>query len=485
MNKKLIYSLISVSLLLASCELEKNSSSNSINSDSISVATKYEKVDDVSNLFATYNSEDDYDFTATYHCDVIEGREAYEGWETTYMYDGKDTQISYESNSLHYVDYYIYDADNDEYIYYLDNGTQKSYQYLNIENNLDYYYQYVSLIDYFQLAGVNWTESMVYDLENHKAIPTSKETRQEVGKIIFGDNANEFWEKLEVTYDNGYISKVEAISILRDVVYMYEVILSYHGYSSVQVPDNAGEFVSPTEPHLKGKEDYDNNVALTEEQIAALTIFDSALDLNYTLNVEWKYAYMNGEAVDSTVADENIVNYEFKAANGNFEAKYIDTTYNVTNYFYSMATGETSNPIVYADTDYDNVYDAYTYEGDQTNYIAILQNIYLNVAFISKLDANDFTYNEEGGYITAKDAATEIELCEDIFFFTDTYGGLRIYLKDSEDGSSKVIDKIVTSMVVATTYNGATYYVSYLKTYNFSEIGTTTIDYPDSVKGSL
>lgn len=494
MNKKLIYSLMSISVLLAGCNIEKNS--NSVGGDvsspttsdsqpsiSENEQTNYVKVDDVSELFDTYDTSEDYDFTATYKCDVIQDRDYVGGWETTYMYDGEDIQLSYVDNGTHFIDYFVYDATKDDFVYYLDTtGTQKNYQYLDSTTNVDYYLSYVSLIDHFALAGISWTEDMVYDLTAKKAIPANDELKGKIGKIIFGENPNEHWEKIVISWKDGYISEVEAISMLQEVVYIYEVNLAYHGYSSVKAPVDAEEFVDPTAPHLKGKEDYSNNIALSDEQIAALTIFDSELEVNYTLDVEWYYAYINGQPVDEEVAKQNTQNFAIKAAEGNFEAAIVDPSYNVTQYFYSISTGEGMTPLCFADADMNGVYESYAYETDQSNYLAVFQNIYINAVALHSLNAADFTYNETEGYITAKDEATEAKLCEALFYYADAYAGLRIYLKDNEDGGAKVIDKIVTSMVTADASGS---YVSLLKTYSFTEIGTTVIEYPESVKGTI
>lgn len=495
MNKKLLYSLMSLSVLLAGCDIEKNSGggdisspatseSENVNSESTSNNNaNYVKVNDVSELFETYQTGADYDYTATYKCDVIEGRSYSGGWETTYMYDGENIQLSYVDNGIHYIDYFVYDQTKDDFVYYLDTtGTQKNYQYLDSTTNVDYYLNYVSYIDHFELAGIDWTNDMVYDLTAKKAIPATDEARELIGKLIFGDNPNEFWEKIVVSYDNGYITEVEAISILKEVVYIYEVTIAYHGYSSVKAPTDATEFVDPASPHLKGQEDYSGNIALTDEQKAALTVYNSELDVNYSLDIEWYYAYINGQPVEKELADQYTQNFTLKASDGNFEANITDPSTGYPQTFYSISTGEGLNPMCFGDIDMNGVYENYAYETDQQNYLTIFQNIYINAVALHSLNPEDFTYNEEKGYITAKDEETEIKLCEQLFYYSDVYAGLHIYLKDSEDGNSKVIDKIVTSMV---TSDSSGNYISLLKTYKFSEIGTTIIDYPDSVKGSL
>ena len=493
MNKKLIYSLLSLSMLLVGCETHTSStptdsttndsssvestpvesSSNSLTSSSSSSSSvndgSFVKVDDASKLFLTYSSSDEYDYILNYRCDIISHR-AYQGyWETEYMYDGNDLLLSYVDRGVNYTDYFIYSEEAQQWLYYLDSGTGL-YQYLD-ESAGEMYYLYVSLIDYFELAGIEWEEDMVFDLTNKVCKPVNDLAKDRVGKMIFGDNANEYWHSVEISWDNGFITKVNAISIIQEATYYYTIDISEHGFisGSVKVPENVEKWRDPNQPYLKGREEYTGG-ALTDAQAAALTMFTNEKDMNYTADVRWTLVN-NGIVYDDTYVD-----FHIEAENGNYFYSYEDSSYAgvLTHKFYLLTSGN-SYPVCFHDEDFDGVYSVSSYGMDDYN--SYVGQIYLDRVLLYGLDPKDFIYDESKGYITAKNEALEAKYCGGLFFYENMYGGLRIYLEENDDGSLS-IDKIVTSMF-AMQSDGS--YISLLKTYDFSNISSTTITYPDGV----
>lgn len=486
MKKKLIYCLMAFSCVITGCDTPEASSSSSdvtspdsssqpIFDDSSStdsssddkVDYNFVEIDDVTKLFDTYETDADYDYMAKYKCDVIQDRQYLGGWETTYMYDGINLLLSYESNTGIATDYYIYDEKTNQMIYYLDNGNN-TYQYLDEEN--EYYFDYVSYIDYFELAGIEWEDDMIFDLTNKVCTPKDTLAKDKVGRLIFGDNINEYWHDVKIYWTDGYINKVEAISIYQDATYYYNVSLSEHGYTSgsVKVPENVVEFVDPNKPFLKGQETYTGE-ALSQAQIDALSLFTDEHSMNYTVDVTWAAIY-NSEVTNSTQE------FHLKADKGNYEYTYDDAQYGITNYIYLLSGSASSYPICFIDPEYDGTYTTVTNGMDE--YSAYVGQIYLDRVLLFGLNPEDFIYDETKGYITAKDEATEELYCGKLFFYTEGYGGLRIYLKENDDGSL-VLDKIVTSMF---TTDESGYIYSFLKTYTFSNINSTTITYPEGVE---
>ena len=480
MNKKLIYSLLTLSIMLGGCQTPSNSASSNESTNSTpstndstnsetSISGNFVEVEDVSTLFETYESYEDYDYVCNYSCEAIQNRQYIGGWETYYMIDGSDLLMRYsDSTGAIYTDYYIYDAATDQMIYYLDMGNDV-YQYLDYDN--EFYFNYASYIDYFELAGIEWEEDMVFDLENNVAIPANNAAKDRVGKTIFGDNANEYWHEVKVYWEEGFISKVEAISIYQEVTYYYTVELSDHTYvdGSIKVPANVEEFTNPYQPYLKGKEEYTGG-ALSQAQIDALTIFDDESSMNYTVDVTWTYV------VDGVLYEDYFLEFDLEAQNGSYHYYYNDAESSlVTYHYYLLSTNAASYPVLFEDDNLDGSYNPITYGMDE--YESYVSSIYLDRVLFYGLDANDFIYDETKGYITAKDAVTEDNYCTSIFYFASSYGGLRIYLKDDGNGNL-VLDKIVTSVYIADE-SGSAY--SFLKTYTFSNINSTTIEYPDGV----
>lgn len=486
MNKKLIYSIMAVSVILTGCDKNTQHSDSdsgtvvpSSPSDTSSIldsssssgneeARNYQKIDDVSTLFETYATEEEYSYIADYRCDLISNRVYVGGWETSYMFDGINLLLSYTDDGVNYTDYYIYDEQTDQMIYYLDSGNGL-YKYLDMDN--EYYFNYVSYIDYFELAGIEWEDDMIFDLEDRVCVPTDDVAKDRVGRMIFGDNPNEYWHKIEVYWsEDGYISQIDAISIYQEVTYYYTVTLSEHGYTegSVKVPSNVEEFTNPYQPYLKGKEDY-TGVALTEKQIAALNQFTVEQDMNYTVDIRWT------AVSDGTVYESSYMDFRLLAEDGNYQYSYADPNSSVLTHYFYLLNSPTGYPICFEDEDFDGVYSVVSYGMDE--YESYVGQIYLDRVLLYGLDGDDFIYDETKGYITAKDAATEDKYCTSLFYYQNAYGGLRIYLKENEDGSL-TLDKIVTSMFTAT--DSGTYY-SFLKTYTFSAINETTIVYPEGV----
>ncbi len=492
MNKKAIYSLLMISILMTGCEKNNSSSvsstgdtssserisdssSSSLNSSSLENSsssddeTNYVSIDDVSALFHTYNSSEDYDFSANYRCDAISNRNYLGGWETDYMFDGINLLLSYsDSDGSNYTDYFIYDENSDQMIYYLDYGNNL-YKYLDVEN--EYYFNYVSLIDYFELQAIEWEDDMLFDLNNQVCIPVDNLTKDKIGRQIFGDNPNEYWHKVEISWEDGYISKVEAISIYQEVTYYYTVTLTDHGFAqgAVKVPDNVEKFTNPYQPYLKDKEEY-TGVALTTQQADALTLFTNEQNMNYTADIRWNVV-SNDMVLDSTYID-----FKLLAENGNYEYSYADSQSSLlTHYFYLLSGSSSNYPVCFMDEDFDGIFTTLTYGMDE--YESYVSQIYLDRVLLYGLNPEDFIYDEEKGYITAKDMATEEKYCSSLFFYENYYGGLRIYLKEDNTGNL-VLDKIVTSIFMAAE-NGS--YYSFVKTYTFTDIGTTSISYPDGV----
>lgn len=491
MNSKIIYGLLVGSLILCSCGQTENSSDvSSTTSDTSSntsspfestdsssvVEGTYVSIDNVNDLFETYASDEDFNFTATYNCAAIADRQYQGQWETTYWYDGVNLSLIYTDGGMQFVDYYIYDENLNQMLYYLDDGSG-SYQYLTEDN--DYYFQFVSLIDYFELDGIEWEDDMVFDLENKVAKPKDNITKDKVGRQIFGDNVNEYWHELKVYWEDstedddpnkGYISKVEAISIYQEVVYYYTVTLSDHGYmaGSVVVPDNVTEFVDPNKPFYSNKETYTGE-ALTNEQAAALTMFSNESSMNYTVDVRWNLV------VNSEISTTNYLDFHLEAENGNYYYSFEDSQAStLVHKFYLLSSGA-NYPILFEDEDFDGTYDLVSYGMDA--YDSYVGQIFIDRVLLYGLDPKDFIYDEEKGYITAKDYETERTYCGKLFYYTESYGGLRIYLATNDDGSYR-IDKIVTSMVAALDESTM---ASFVKTYTFSNISSTHIVYPEGV----
>ncbi|MCI5745702.1 MAG: hypothetical protein MR270_05410, partial [Erysipelotrichaceae bacterium] len=263
---------------------------------------------------------------------------------------------------------------------------------------------------------------------------------------------------------------INAISIYQEVTYYYTITLSNHGYAtgSVIVPDNAEEYINPNQPYYKGRETYTGN-ALTTKQADALTMFSSEETMNYTIDSVWTIVY-NGE-----IKEDSHIDFKLLAENGNYEYSYADSSYpTLMHYFYLVSTGSTY-PLCYLDEDFDGNFTVTSYGMD--DYESYVSQIYLDRILLFAINPDDFIYDENKGYITAKDAQTEQKYCDQLFYFADTYGGLRIYLKETDDGSL-VFDKIETSVYIVQSDNSV---YSFVKTYTFTNVNETKISYPDGI----
>lgn len=483
MNKKLLCSLLTAAIVLTGCTNTTDSSTGGTNTDVPSVTPSFDhdstpdvsstpeestpvvennfvEIDDVSELFETYQTADDYDYIANYSCQVIQDRNYVGGWETEYMFDGTDMSLSYSEQGTTYTDYYINN------VYYMDNG---SGTYKSLHEDNEFYFSMVSIIDYFELAGIEWEDDLVFDLENKVAVPTDKVAKDKVGRTIFGSNVNEYWHEVEIYWEDGYICKVEAVSIYQEAIYYYTVELSEHGFiaGSIKAPI-AEEFTNPYQPYFKGKEVYTGET-ITDEQFAAMNIFTSEFDMNYTVDISWEYV-IDGELTGYTT------DYNLLAADGSYKYSYADPEYAaLIHEFYLLNESSSNYPLIFMDEDFNGEWDFVTY--GMTDYEAYYSLIYLDVVKFYGFEKEDFIYDEAKGYITAANEQLEQSYCNSVFSFVDSYAGFRIYLKDGENGT-KVLDKIVTSVFI-TDETGAAY--SFVKTYTFTQINSTTIEYPDGV----
>ena len=129
MNKKLLCSLLSAAMILTGCNNTNDSSSgisgdpsstpsdttlpsessnpsnsstgSESTSDSSSTSEKvenYVEISDVSQLFETYATAEEYDFIANYDCQVVQDRVYQGGWQTEYMFDGTNLLLTYEES---------------------------------------------------------------------------------------------------------------------------------------------------------------------------------------------------------------------------------------------------------------------------------------------------------------------------------------------------------------------------------------------------
>lgn len=494
MNKKnyintlLITSLLSV-FAISGCNnnnsspsVEENSSSQTSDSsqtgDSSSSSSKenYVHIDDVSKLFETYETDSDYNYVVDFKYDVVQSREYIGGDEKEYMYAGHNLQIDFAYDNSHYVDYLVYDEDKESWVYYLDDGSQKDYQYLDEDNK--YFFQFYSTVDRFELASSNengdvlidWENNFVYDLENKKCKPVDSETLTYVCKQIFGDNANEYWEKLEISWSDNYISHVDAISILNEQVYYFDISLVDHGYATVDVSNiNSQPYINPNQPYFKDRETYTGG-KLSDAQAAVFTnLFATSNEMNYTSSVKWTLV-QNGK-----IYEENNLTNTLKAVNGNYEYSYENGNTGLTNHDY-IVENESSlgGANYYLDDGTQSNYTLYGY--GMENYDSYMSQFRFDRILLLNIDPEDLIYDETKGYITAKDATTEASLCKALFQYSENYAGLRIYLKENDDHTYS-IDKIVTSAYVQSDSS----VVSIIKEYTLTDINTTTITLPEGV----
>lgn len=452
----------------------EDSSSFSTSSDISSSSEKYETINDVSKLFETYKTDSDYNYIVDFKYDVVQSREYIGGDEKEYLYDGKNLQIDFEYNGSNFVDYLVYDEQKSSWVYYLDDGTQKGYQYLDEEN--EYFFKYYSTVDRFELASSNeeedvlidWESDFVYDLTNKKCKPVDSETLTRVCKQIFGDNKNEYWEKLEISWSDNYISHVDAVSIMNEQVYYFDIDLTDHGYATVDVSDIVSEpYINPNQPYFKDRETYTGGKLSAAQADVFTKLFATTKDMNYTSSIKWTLV-QNGKIYEN----KYIIN-TLKAVNGNYEYTY-ESTSGLKNVDYLIDKETSISPTYYLDDGTQTNYTIYGY--GMENYDAYLQNLYFDRIRLLNIDPEDLIYDEAKGYITAKNAETEATLCASLFQYSDNYAGLRIYLKENEDHTF-TIDKIVTSAYIQTSSSA----VSVIKEYTLTDINNTSFTLPEGI----
>ncbi len=458
-------------------ELENSTSSHQEeNSSTSSTEGKFVQIDDVSKLFETYETDSDYNYVVDFKYDVVQSREYIGGDEKEYMYDGHNLQIDFAYDNSHYVDYLVYDNDKESWVYYLDDGSQKDYQYLDEENK--YFFQYYSTVDRFELASSNengdvlidWEGNFVYDLENKKCKPVDSEALTYVCKQIFGDNSNEYWEKLEISWADNYITHVNAVSILDEQVYYFDISLTDHGYATVDVSNIESQpYVNPNQPYFKDRETYTGG-KLSEAQAAVFTnLFATTKDMNYTSSIKWTLV-QNGK-----IYEENSITNTLKAVNGNYEYSYKNKNTSLPNYDYIIDNASSlGGANYYLDDGTQKKYTLFGYGMD--NYDAYMTQFRFDRILLLNINPEDLIYDEEKGYITAKDADTEASLCTALFQYSENYAGLRIYLKENDDHTYS-IDKILTSAYVQSDSS----IVSVIKEYTITDINNTSITLPEGV----
>ncbi len=472
-NKKLNLFLLST-ILLASCGKEEDSISNTTNSEStlpeVSSSETSDKQDfveitNVNDYFTTYANDTEYNYIVDFTYQVVQSREYIGGNATEYMYDGHNIQIDYESNNSNFVDYLV-ENDAGELVYYLDDGSQKKYQYL--DQNNEYFFNYYSTVDRFELAGIDWEEDFVFDLQNKVCKPANQEALTNVCKEVFGDNSSEYWEKLEISWNDNYLTHIDAISIASESVFYFDIDIREHGYATVDVSKlNATKYVNPNQPYFKDREEY-IGVALNDAQKAVFNnLFTSANTMNYTASVLWTLV-KNGQ-----IYEDYKVENKLRTNNGIYEYTYEAST-GLINIDYLISNEDSISPTYYLDSGDHTNYTIYGYGMD--NYEAYLSSVYFDRVRLYDIDASDFIYNEKEGYLMPKDADTDAKLCAALFQYPQNYSGVHIYLKENDDFTLS-IDKIVTSAYVLSGKSA----VSVIKTYTFTNWNSTEITLPEGV----
>ena len=468
-NKKLLLvSLLSLSMICVSCTPSSSSSSSSeaksesstttsstTSSESTSSEEKYTSISDVSKLFKTYNSKSEFNFSLTYTVSTVTNRQHVGTLVTDYQYQDNKIQITYEEDGEFYTDYFHEDEATNTYEYYIDMGGQKEYQLIDGEN--EYYFQFSSAIDKLDLSNIDWADTFLVNEEKKTLNPIDSACLTEVAKHIFGDRANEYWEKLVINYDGGFISKINAISIYRESVYYYSIVFADQDWVNIELPTTTQDYVG-NQPYYKNEE-Y-TGVALTEEQASAIEFLENSHDANYSVSCLWEQVIL-GSMTGATVHTSS------KYADGNAEYRYTNATTNITYTDYLVDSG--NGQFTYYQDNADGTHTPNLSGTEEYN--NAVANFALDQLNLASLDASDFIYNAEKGYIMPKDKATEQKLVGSIFGFSDYYYGLHIYLENN------VISKLETSLYI----ESGTSIASYKKTYTLTSIGTTTINYPNDI----
>lgn len=456
-NKKLLVSLLALSFALVGCQPSSSSSNSQDSTSSTSSGSSFNSITNIGNILNTYSSRDEYNFAVKFKYSTVTNRVHSGTFETDYQYEGKKLQLTYEADGAFFTDYFYEDEAANTYEYYIDMGEAKEYQLIDGEN--EYYFQFTSQIDKLDLCNIDWEDYFLVNEDTNTLIPADPAKLTEAAKHIFGDKANEYWEELEIKYNNDkYISEINAISIYRETVYYYTLTLENHSWVTFDLPETTGDYVG-NQPYYKNEE-Y-KGIALTEKQKGALEFLSDPHDANYTVNTLWEQVIL-GSMTGASIKTQTLY------ADGQAEYKYTDVQTNLTYTDYLIEYD--SQKYAYYKDNADGTHTPY-YSGTQEYENAVV-NYALDQFNLAELNADDFIYNEEKGYIMPKDKETEYRLVGKMFGYKDNYFGLHIYLKDN------VITKVETSLYM----ESGTSIASYKKTYTVTNIGTTVINYPSDVK---
>ena len=474
MKKKLLLPLMVLSLTLVGCNTPTNSSNSTspvsddiVSNDSTNTSSSYsegevshlEQITDVSKLFQTYSKKSDFNFACKYEYSTVYKRQYVETVTSDYQFMNGIIQMTYlnTSENAYHTDYLYENAAENIYKYYLDMGKQKEYQTISGDNQ--YYAQYVASMDQIDISDIDWKENFLVDTTKKVISPKDDEAKLEIGKHIFGDNAGEYWEKLDISYDNGYITKIDAISIYMERVYYFTVTLSDHTWVNIELPNATQEYIG-SKPYYE-HETY-SGISLNEEQALALQFLNNARDANYSVSTRWELVN-NGEVIPTAFIETTT-----KYADGNAAYTYTNQTTQKTKTDYLVSNKNGSFTLYVVDDN--GIRQGYA-SGTQ-EYTQNITNFSLDQLNLSGLKASDFVYNAEAGYAMPKNNETEKTLVGNIFGFKDNYYGLHIYFENN------AISKVETSLYLVSGDSIA----SYKKTYTITNIGTTTIEYPSDIQ---
>lgn len=459
MKKKTIYLLVLLSIIsLSGCATDNNNSSNNSasNNSTLEFEDGYKKVSSVDNLFKTYNNKGEFNFELEFSCDVVYHREYYDSWETDYLFNGNDIQITYESNGQFYTDYYHEDVKNNTYTYLIDMGGGKKYQ--SIDGTNEYFFQYYSQIDQINIDDIDWTNDFIFNLEENKAKPINESITNEIAKKVLGDKANEYFDSFVVTYEEGYITSIESVSIYREATYYYHLKLDNHDWVDFDLPVAEKEYEG-FHPYFN-KEVYEGT-ALSSAQVSAIEVVPESKP-NYTVDTTWTYVDMEDLIPARSVNTHSVYDNDKQAYTWtNASTKKTYTDYLVENSLYGY--------VCFKENDY-GTHDAIPMGDD--NFEIAISLIAQDQINITGLDSSSYIYN--GTYIMPKDLETEQDVLKQIF--GQTYGpyyhGLHIYLTEDESA----IDKVETSLFIE--YDDGTI-MNYVKVFTISDIGTSSITLPE------
>lgn len=460
-KSKLLLPLLALSLVVVGCNTNNNNSSEatSTQSESSSVLEGFNSISDVSSLFQTYNSSQDYNFMAKYSYSTVYQRQYVDTVSTDYQFMNGITQLTYELNGTYSTDYLYENPEKDIYTYYLDMGAQKEYQTISGTNQ--YYAQYVAAIDTMNISDIDWAENFLVNEDKKVLVTKDSDSLLEMGKHIFGDKTGEYWEDLKVSYKDGYITKIEAISIYMERVYYFTVTLSDHTWVNIELPKASQEYVG-AKPFYS--DEVYRGTTLTDDQASIIEFLDDPRKANYTVSTLWEQV-QNGSVTTNTVTTSS------KYADGNASYTYKSNSDNLTHNDF-LISNSNGTYTYYAD---DGMGVHTSYMSGTQEYSSNVSTFALDQINLSSLKASDFLYNDSAKCFMPKDAATERKLVASVFGQADYYFGLHIYFADGK------ITKVETSLFMEQSNQVA----SYKKTYTISDIGTTSITYPSDVDTTI